>query len=85
MAPCLLQSFSLHSSAVRDTVIISGLQVGTIKATERFVNLLRVPWLAVRELESKPSTLPLGVALGCLGSYRKIILLSQHQSPTCAE
>lgn len=55
----------------RDAVIISDLQMGTIKAAQRCVNLLRVPWLAVRELESKPSTLPLGVALGCLGSYRK--------------
>lgn len=69
----------------RDTVIISDLQMGTIKAAQRCVNLLRDPWLAVRELDSKPSTLPLGVVLGCLGSYRKIILFSQHQSPTCAE
>lgn len=39
--------------------------MGAIKAAQRCVNLLRVPWLAVRDLESKPSTLPLGAVLGC--------------------
>lgn len=44
--------------------------MGTIKAAQRCVSLLRVPWLVVRELESKPSTLPLGIALGCSGQLQ---------------
>lgn len=39
------------------TAIISDLQMGTIKAAQRYVNLRGVVWLVVRELESKPSTL----------------------------